>query len=256
MKSRLAVDFCSKAACIHVNILESFLEICRNQHESTLRNETRQPSIGELKRIDSSRYQIAQTRTYYIGGEAMYADNQMIELLNRRDETVISMIQEQYGAFCYQIAYRMLGSREDAEECVNDMLMGVWNSIPPNCPNHLPSYLASLVRKTALQKYEKLHRIKRGGTELAKSLDEISEIIPANTEVEHEIEQRELTAALAAWLHTLPPDAKRLFIARYYMEESVNTLAEKYHMSVAAVKMKLLRLRQQFKTYLEKEGFL
>ena len=186
----------------------------------------------------------------------MHEDQQIIELLHQRNESVIPMIQKQYGALCYQIAYRIIGNREDAEECVNDMLMGVWESVPPHSPAHLPSYLASLVRKTALQKYRNAHRLKRGGTAFSESLDEIGELIPSNEQVEREIEKRELTAALTAWLQTLPPDSKRLFIARYYMAESVHTLAERHQLSVGAVKMKLLRIRQRLRNHLEKEGLL
>ena len=186
----------------------------------------------------------------------MHDDHRIIELLNQRDEQVLQIIQKQYGAFCYQVAYRIIGNREDAEECVNDMLMGVWNSIPPNSPDHLPAYLAALVRKTALQKYEKAHRQKRGGTQFSAALDEISEIIPSTDRVDQEIEQRELTAALTAWLQSLPPDTKLMFIQRYYMSDSVKTIAEKHNLSIGAVKMKLLRIRQQLREYLEKERLL
>ncbi|WP_294752453.1 sigma-70 family RNA polymerase sigma factor [uncultured Ruminococcus sp.] len=183
-------------------------------------------------------------------------DELIVKLLNQRDEKVLQTIKEQYGALCYQIAYRMTGNHQEAEECVNDMLLDVWNSIPPNCPNHLPAYLAALVRRTAINKYEKAHRLKRGGTQFSTALDEISEIIPAKEQVESEIEQREMTAALTAWLQTLPPESKRIFLQRYYMSDSVKAIAQKYDMSIGAVKMKLMRLRQQLKDYLEKEGLL
>ena len=186
----------------------------------------------------------------------MHDERRIIELLNQRDEQVLQIIQKQYGTFCYQVAFRIIGNREDAEECVNDMLMGVWNSIPPNSPDHLPAYLAALVRKTALQKYEKAHRQKRGGTQFSTALDEISEIIPSTDHVDQEIEQRELTAAITAWLQSLPSDAKLMFIQRYYMSDSVKTIADKHNMSVGAVKMKLLRIRQQLREYLKKEGFV
>ena len=94
----------------------------------------------------------------------MRDDDEIIALLYQRDEQVLDLLHKQYGALCFQIAYRITGNREDAEECVNDMLMSVWNSIPPNRPDHLPAYCAALVRNSALQKYEKSHRQKRFGT--------------------------------------------------------------------------------------------
>lgn len=47
----------------------------------------------------------------------MHDDRRIIELLNQRDEQVLQIIQKQYGAFCYQVAFRIIGNREDAEEC-------------------------------------------------------------------------------------------------------------------------------------------
>ena len=57
----------------------------------------------------------------------MHDDSQIIALLQKRDEKALHLIKEMYGAQCFQIAYRMTGNREDAEECVSDMLMNVWN---------------------------------------------------------------------------------------------------------------------------------
>ena len=186
----------------------------------------------------------------------MYGDDRIISLLFQRDEQALQIIRQQYGAICFQMAYRMTGNREDAEECVSDMLMDVWNSIPPNHPERLPVYLITLVRRTAIDKYEHVHRIKRGGTQFCASLDELSEIIPSGEQVEHQVEQRELTAALTKWLQTLPEGKRNLFMQRYFMAESVQAIAEKNNMSISAVKMTLLRTRNQLKEYLRKEGLL
>lgn len=74
--------------------------------------------------------------------------------------------------------------------------------------------------------------------------------------MEREIEQRELTEALTAWLRTLPPDHRRMFMQRYYLSEPVQQIAEQNQMGVSAVKMTLLRLRKKLKEYLRKEELL
>lgn len=190
------------------------------------------------------------------GGENLHEDHIIISMLQARDEQALKHIQTKYGALCYQIAYRMTGSREDAEEVVSDMLLRVWDLIPPNQPDNLCAYLTTLAGRIAIKKYEHTHRIKRGGTQFAAALDELSEIIPSDTYVEREIEQRELTDALTAWLRTLQPDQRRIFMQRYYLSESVRQIAEQNQMGVSAVKMTLLRLRKKLKDYLRKEDLL
>ena len=73
-------------------------------------------------------------------------DQQIIALLQKRDEKALLEIRQAYGGLCFQTAYRILGSREDAEECVSDMLIGVWNSIPPDTQSSVPYFSRSRYR--------------------------------------------------------------------------------------------------------------
>ena len=190
------------------------------------------------------------------GGDAMQDDSRIIALLQKRDEQAIRIIREQYGTMCLQIAYRITGSREDAEECLSDMLMTVWNTIPPMIPEKLPAYLVSLVSRRAIDKYESARRQKRGGTQFESALDELAEFLPSGECVEQQIEQRELTNYITEWLRSLPSGHRRIFMQRYYWSESVQEIANANQMSADAVKMQLMRLRNKLKAYLRKEGLL
>ena len=186
----------------------------------------------------------------------MVSDNSIIERLHRRDESALEEIRGQYGAICWQIAYRILENREDADECVNDMLMAVWESIPPQLPVSLQAYLITLVRRAALDKYRLAHRQKRGGGQMEAALDELEEILPADTSVEHDVEQRELTRAIQGFLDTLRPNVRNIFMQRYFLAVSVQAIADAHHMSQSAVKMTLHRTRKKLQDYLRKEGLL
>ncbi len=186
----------------------------------------------------------------------MLDDSQIIAMLNQRDERALTVIREQFGTMCFQAAYRITGSREDAEECVNDTLMAVWDSIPPQKPDRLAPYLASLACRKALDRFEHTHRQKRGGSRFTSALDELSDVIPSSESVEKQIEQRELSAALEKWLRALPQIHRRIFLRRYYWSESVRTIAQENAMSEDAVKMLLMRLRKKLQKHLRKEGLL
>ena len=71
-------------------------------------------------------------------------DNKIIELYFERDEDAVSQTKERYGERLKAIAYRILCSKEDAEECENDTYMKAWKSIPPQCPQHFFAYLAKI----------------------------------------------------------------------------------------------------------------
>ena len=61
-------------------------------------------------------------------------DKKIIELFFARDEKAISETEKKYGKLARYVASNILSSREDAEECVNDALLALWNSIPPDTP--------------------------------------------------------------------------------------------------------------------------
>ncbi len=61
-------------------------------------------------------------------------DAAIIKLYQQRDERALQETKARYEALCMTVAYNMLGSREDAEECVNDAMMCLWQAIPPAEP--------------------------------------------------------------------------------------------------------------------------
>ena len=186
----------------------------------------------------------------------MECDDSIIKRLNRRDESALQEIRVRYGGLCFQMAFRILDNREDAEECVNDMLMAVWESIPPHLPVSLQAYLLSIVRRLAIDRSRQEHRLKRCGTVYTETLDELSEILPSDEQIESDMEQRELIRTLTVFMDTLKPKAQRVFLQRYFLAESVQTIAAANHMSESAVKMTLQRTRKKLLDYLRKEEWL
>jgi len=61
-------------------------------------------------------------------------DARIVELYWERDEAAIAESSAKYGGYCYQIAFRILALREDAEECVGDTWLRAWEAMPPSRP--------------------------------------------------------------------------------------------------------------------------
>ena len=62
-------------------------------------------------------------------------DDKIIELFYERSEQAITELSDKYGAICNKIADNILNNRQDAEECVNDAYLAVWNTVPPQKPD-------------------------------------------------------------------------------------------------------------------------
>lgn len=82
-------------------------------------------------------------------------DSEIVALYWQRDESAVSETEEKYGALCRSVAGRILGSAEDAEECVNDALHQAWTSIPPQRPGRLGAWLGKVTRNLALNAWKR-----------------------------------------------------------------------------------------------------
>ena len=183
-------------------------------------------------------------------------DKRILLMLNNRDEQALAVIAEQYGALCRTVARDILGSEQDAEECLNDALLQIWNAIPPAQPENLCAYLMKTVRNHALNRYKAGHRAKRGGGQQAAALEELSELLPSSENVLSELERRELLAAISRFLQSLPAKKRNLLVRRYWGFTSFSDLAAEFGMRENNVQVTLSHIRKKLLAYLRKEGLL
>lgn len=183
-------------------------------------------------------------------------DREIVQRLNNRDEQALREAETQYGALCRSVARNILGSDADAEECLNDGLLAVWNTIPPEQPRSLCAYLLRIVRNAALDRFKERHRGKRGSGQTEAALEELSELLPSAEDVERKVEQQELLAAITRFLQTLPQKQRQLFVRRYWRFASYAELAADFGMREGNVQVTLTRLRKKLCAYLREEGLL
>ncbi|MBR2046236.1 MAG: sigma-70 family RNA polymerase sigma factor [Agathobacter sp.] len=180
-------------------------------------------------------------------------DKQIIDLYFQRNETAIAETSAKYGAFCHKIAMNILSIHEDAEECVNDTYLHVWNQIPPTNPCSFRAFLGRITRNISISRFRALRAKKRyNGVELM--LSELEECVPASSNVEQTIEAKELSSYINAWLYLQSEKDTVLFIRRYWYGDSVQDLAKKSGTTATKMAQTMLRLRKSLKAYLEQKG--
>lgn len=129
-------------------------------------------------------------------------DSKIIELFFARSEQAIIELSKKYEMICKKIAKNILNNMLDAEECVNDAYLGMWNTIPPQNPNPLLAYVSRIVRNIAIAKYHSNTAIKRNSF-YDIALDELESCLASSSSVEDELTAKELTIMLNCFLDTL-----------------------------------------------------
>ncbi len=177
-------------------------------------------------------------------------DASIIELYFERNEQAISETAAKYGRTCSGVALRILRSREDAEECVNDTYLSVWNSVPPRRPDNFRAFICKITRNLSLSRVKYNSAQKRSAENLLP-LDELENYLAAPPP---NIDGEELGRAMSDFLRTRSPQARNVFMRRYWFLESIDEIAERYSFSRSKVKSLLFRTREQLRKYLAKEG--
>lgn len=181
-------------------------------------------------------------------------DRSIVDLFFERSEEAIVQSRSKYHGYCYSIAFSVLGSKEDAEECVNDTYMRAWASIPPDRPDRLDAFLGRITRNLAFDRYRKSRAQRRIRSSVTVALSELDECIPDGSYESDMTDTLALTDALNGFLHLLAEDDMKIFVRRYWFGLSVADIAKERGMGQGNVKIRLHRIRLELKKYLEREG--
>ena len=181
-------------------------------------------------------------------------DKRIVELYWERSQAAIAHTQEKYGKYCHTIAYNILYSNEDAEECCNDAYLAAWNSMPENRPTYLGGYMAKIIRNISLNRYDRNHAAKRHGVQVV--FEELEECLAAPSTVESELAQRELTQAIEFFLDSLSRENRVIFVRRYWFSDPYADIARLLGLTEKNVSVRLTRLRKELRKFLTEREVL
>lgn len=182
-------------------------------------------------------------------------DSKIVDLYWQRSTLAIDETQRKYGSYCFAISRRILTAEEDARECVNDTYLAAWNTIPPNRPAVLSTFLGKLTRRISIDRWRSLSAEKRGGTVITLALDELAECIPSESDPVKEVEAKELAGAINLFLDTLPYTERKVFLMRYFDMADLKEIEARFKMSNSKAKSMLHRTRKKLQKYLQEEGY-
>ena len=187
--------------------------------------------------------------------KSMKEDHEIIELYWARSESAVHETDEKYGAKLHTLSGRILPEAEDAEECVNDTYLGAWNAMPPHRPSLLSTFLGKITRNLSFDLYRKMHRGKRGGSQVDAVLDELEECVSGKDNIERQWEMKELIAEINQFLQKLPEEKRCMFVLRYWYVDSISEIAGRLGRSENYVSVTLNRIRGKLHTHLTERGF-
>jgi len=182
-------------------------------------------------------------------------DENIIELFLSRDEKALQETEKKYGKLISYVASNFLRVREDCEECANDVLLALWNSIPPNIPASLSAFISEITRRQAMKKTRAQNAEKRGGG-ISLVGEEFLTMLDDGTSLSELYESKRAGELISEFLRKLGEEERTVFLMRYFFDMSPSDIALRQGCGESRIKMKLLRTRKKLAEHLKKEGII
>lgn len=176
-------------------------------------------------------------------------DTDLMMKVKAGDPSALRMIVEKYQRRIINVAYRLLGDQDEAEDIAQETFLKVYLSAKSYKPKaELFTYLYTIATNLALNRLRKKRRVRWFSLDAFRENGEegVEPEIPTDPEDQPDLslERAEREAVVRRALDALPPAQKTAVILSRYEGLSYKQIAEVMDISVSAVESKLHRAKQ------------
>lgn len=181
-------------------------------------------------------------------------EGKILALFYHRSADAVTEAQKAYGSLLRQLCGNILEDARDTEECINDTLLALWNTIPPEKPESLLAYTCRIGRNQALKRRRDSHAAKRD-SRLALPLEDLLSVLPAPS-LEEQWDADQLARTIEGWLDGQTKAERVLFLRRFWFGDPIREAGERVGLSEAAASKRLQRMKKRLRDHLKGEGYL
>lgn len=177
-------------------------------------------------------------------------ERELILRCQERDTAAMGTLVVQYQHWVYNIAFGMLGHREDAEDAAQDVFLSVWQNIDNfQFRSRFSTWLYRIVKNKCLNVIDQRKRRKTDPMEI----DDSQPWVPLDTVTpEKEALRSEQSEVLHAALDKLKESYRTILILRELRELSYEEIAEVLNCTLGRVKSRLHEARKALRSELER----
>ena len=183
------------------------------------------------------------------------------------DDAAFDGLIGMYSAKLYKVAYALLGSRQDAEEVVQDTFLRAYRALHAfRGESSLETWLHRITVNLARNKYQWNHRrgdglnvsLNAGGGDAdGDPGQEPEQDVPdRRSEPDLVLEQDEIGKNIMKALNSLPDNLRETMVLRHVNDMPYEQIAQKLDCKVGTVKSRLSRGREMLREHLAAVGIL
>lgn len=172
------------------------------------------------------------------------SEDNFIKELKNKNPKALDYLVDNYSNLIFKVIISVLGSdkREEAMECLNDVLLKVWEKISyhDETKSKFSSWLIAISKYSAIDYKRKIYKIDN-----ECNIDEL--MLADERTIEEQILSSEGKKELLNIIKDLGSPDKEIFIRKYFMGESLSEISEALKLSKSAVNNRLFRGRKLLK---------
>jgi RNA polymerase sigma-70 factor (ECF subfamily) len=163
------------------------------------------------------------------------ADEELMPWIAKKDAEAFEVFYDRHGGAGYSLAYRILGDRTAAEDCIQEAFISIWKSGArfDRTRGSVRSWTLSIVRNRAIDAL----RSKAGkAPKLTFDDDALLEARPAGEHTEAEVLAAETADEVRGAISTLPADQSKVIELAYFGGFSQSEIAGMLNVPLGTVK--------------------
>jgi RNA polymerase sigma-70 factor, ECF subfamily len=180
------------------------------------------------------------------------ADEEVMQLVQGGDARAFELLYDRHGRAAFSLAYRMVGSRVNAEDITQEAFLSIWRSRPRYDQAHgsVRTWVLGIVHNRAIDGLRRnlVHDRRR------ETLDGVEERHEAPERTDLEAARREDARTVRSALSTLPEDQRRTIELAYFGGFSHSQIAELLGEPIGTVKGRMRLGLEKMRRQLS-EGF-
>ncbi|NLZ63382.1 MAG: sigma-70 family RNA polymerase sigma factor [Lentisphaerae bacterium] len=195
-----------------------------------------------------------------MSNEVLPDDNSLIDrFINHGDQEAFALLVEKHSSRAYQIAYGVLGNREDAEEVAQDAFLRIYRALKNfRGDSEFSTWMYRIVINLARNKH-RWHKIRGRGQEFsinapvenARNDGELAIDLPdERLTPDRELIYEELKEKTREAMENLPESYRLAVMLRNLKELSYEEIAKILNCKVGTIKSKIARGREELKNRL------
>ena len=190
----------------------------------------------------------------------------LLKAIRSGDAAAFDGLIEMYSAKLYKVAYALLGSRQDAEEVVQDTFLRAYRAMQTfRGDSSLETWLHRITLNLARNKYQWNHRRGSGlnvsltagdGADGDSGTENEQDVPDRRMEPDVVLEQDEIGTNIMKALNGLPDNIRETMLLRHVNDMPYELIAQKLDCKVGTVKSRLSRGREMLRDHLAAVGIL